>query len=156
VFDLEKLLHLDTLPSSEETASLRESFDIYLLTLFCLIALVSLSITLLTTGRLALALHLRTRSKLDAEKQGEETPIWLFMTRLFGDRDMQFRKSQLPTYTHAVKQAVLKTSRRPGDVRSDINNISAEEMELERIQKLGGAPPGEFACPWIGSQAITY
>lgn len=122
---------------------MRETFDIYLLVVFCMILLVSLSLTLLTSGRLALALHLRKRNNLELEKQGEETQFWSNMKRLFGDRSMQFKKLQLPTYTHAVKQSVLKTGRRPGDLSLEFHNVSAEEMELERIQKLGGAPPGE-------------
>lgn len=102
--------------------------------------------TLLTGGRLALAIHLRNQAKVDTEKQQEETRFWVHMMHAFGHRSMAVKKPQLPTYGHAVRQAVLKRGTEPGDVHSKFHNISAEEMELERIRKMGGAPPGEISC----------
>lgn len=99
--------------------------------------------TVLNSGRLALAVHYRKLAQEESTDL-EETFFWTRMFFLFGNKSMRIKKPRLPTYGHAVRQAVLKRGARQGDAQTEFFNITAEELELERIRKLGGAPPSEF------------
>ncbi|KAK9894267.1 hypothetical protein P389DRAFT_105332 [Cystobasidium minutum MCA 4210] len=137
---LDDLLHL-TKAFEDQEADL--SVDIYLVAICAFAAIASLIFTLLAGGRLALAVHYRNLSKQD--KPHQETKFWKTMSFIFGSKSLCMKKPRLPTYSHAVRQAVLKRGARQGDPQSEFFNISAEEMELERIRKLDGAPPS-YPC----------
>lgn len=62
--------------------------------------------------------------------------------------------SALPTYGHAVRQAVLKRSARQGGPPRDFYTIGDEEVELERIRRLGGAPPSKSLMRGVVSLCV--
>lgn len=139
---LEDFLHLGEdkeAKKKNDNSDSSASVDVYLTAIFLLASVASFIFTLLAGGRLALAVHYRNLSKQDKAK--DEGHFWIRMACIFGTRSMCTKKPQLPTYGHAVRQAVLKSGSRQGDPQAEFHNISAEEMELERIRKLGGAPP---------------
>lgn len=146
---LDDLLHL-TKAFEDQEADL--SVDIYLVAICAFAAIASLIFTLLAGGRLALAVHYRNLSKQD--KPHQETKFWKTMSFIFGSKSLCMKKPRLPTYSHAVRQAVLKRGARQGDPQSEFFNISAEEMELERIRKLDGAPPSKLSHLYTDAQAL--
>lgn len=80
----------------------------------------------------------------------EESRFWQQLAYFCGPRGGSSKNSlstggpsALPTYGHAVRQAVLKRSARHGGPPRDFYHIGEEEVELERIRRLGGAPPSK-------------
>lgn len=140
---LENLLGLS---NSDEAGShsLASSVSVYLSAVFFFIILLSFFATVTFGSQLTLALYARSARSLDVEKQQQHTHAWKRIKAIFQPKSSNVKKPQLPAYEHAVRQAVLKHGTRPGDVYSEFHAITVEEMELERIRKLGGAPPGKI------------
>lgn len=83
------------------------------------------------------------------EENRRRVNTWWRIAKHFKTKPEEVKKPQLPTYAYAVRQAVLKRGTRQGDPQEEFHRISMEEMELERIAKLGGAPPCEYIVSLI-------
>lgn len=135
---------LDPIRTQSTEDGFSANISTYLSAVFFLLILASFVFTVSSGCQLALILHNHRIKNLDDEKRTEDSRTWKRLNTFFGSKSTEIKKPQLPTYGHAVRQAVLKHTARQGDIFTEFNSISAEEMELERFRKLGGAPPGKF------------
>ena len=133
--------------ASKDNATLPPgTWHLYLVAFLVAVLFVSTVYTLRYLLRLLLVINMHRREKRGMRPVDEDDARCNWLIRAVGRPSEAPREAKLPSYESAVKSGFLRRAMSSGMAGRRHSNIADEEVELERINRLGGAPPGEICA----------